>query len=183
MGIQRLAGFGVGYLSFRIRLLIFSPYNHSFQRCVEDNRDGMQTIFTVSTFCMARALRTFSHLVSAVILNGWHLHTAVTEAACKSRGANLWVSRCLSLGLSGSSVQIPHRGDLARDNHPIYLADHFVPEVSSFTDRMKFSHCPRAEQFNGDKLSIFSVRSNEKRMRDMKPHSSDRSPLLIVRFG
>lgn len=77
------------------------------------------------------------------------------------------ISRSVWLSSSNS-----YRGDLAQDNHPIYLADHSVPEVSSFTDGMKFSHCPRAEQFNGDKLTIFSVLGNEKGIRYMKPHSS-----------
>lgn len=121
-----------------------------------------QTISTVSTFCTARALHAFSRLISAVILNGWHLHTTSAEAACKSPSACVWMRQCLSLGLSGSLVQIPHRGDLAQDNHPIYLADHFVLEVSSFTEGMKFSHCLRAEQFNGDKLPISSAPGNEK---------------------
>lgn len=50
--------------------------------------------------------------------------------------------QCLDLGLSGSPV-LPHSSDPAQDNHTVYLAEHFGPEVSSFTEGMKFSHFPR----------------------------------------
>lgn len=44
--------------------------------------------------------------------------------------------QCLDLGLSGSPVQIlPHSSDPAQDNHAVYLAEHFGPEVSSFIYR------------------------------------------------
>lgn len=52
--------------------------------------------------------------------------------------------QCLDLGLSGSPVQIlPHGSDPAQDNHAVYLAEHFGPEVRSFTEGTKFSHFPR----------------------------------------
>lgn len=92
--------------------------------------------------------------------------------------------QCLYLGLSGSPVQIlPHRGDPAQDNHPIYVADHFVPEVRLFTEGMKFSHVPRVGEFNEDKRNIFSVLGNEQEISYVTPPSSDCLPLLIVCIG
>lgn len=159
---------------------LFSPHNHGFQRCVEGNGDRMQTLFTVSTFCMARALHTAglcSYLKEMTPPQN-QCQSSMQEVRCQSVGEKMPISGSVWLSSSNS-----YRGDLAQDKHPIYLADHSMSEVSSLTDGMKFSHCPRAEQFNGDKLTIFSALGNGKGIRYTKRHSSERSPLLIVCIG